>query len=136
MDGDSGNDVYFVNGLGDLITEQPGAGQDMVFSAVSYVLPAGIETLRLTGGAGSEDLSAFGAQPQDAVGSDHIRATANCVLYLKADRTLQRSRAMMSGLATDTRKPGWRLAGRSSGLNHARCSFSQFKSSGSNSFST
>lgn len=52
MDGDSGNDVYFVSGLGDLITEQPGAGQDMVFSAVSYVLPAEIEALRLTGGAG------------------------------------------------------------------------------------
>lgn len=52
MDGDSGNDVYFVNGLGDLITEQPEAGQDMVFSAVSYVLPAEIEALRLTGGTG------------------------------------------------------------------------------------
>ena len=52
MDGDSGNDVYYVDGLGDLITEQPGAGQDMVFSAVSYVLPAEIEALRLTGGAG------------------------------------------------------------------------------------
>src|SRR3954468_22758445 len=34
-----------------------------------------------------QDLSALGAQPQDAVGSDHIRATAHCVLYLKADRT-------------------------------------------------
>jgi Ca2+-binding RTX toxin-like protein len=52
MDGGSGNDIYYVDGLGDLITEQSGAGQDMVFSAVSYVLPAEIETLRLTGGAG------------------------------------------------------------------------------------
>ena len=52
MDGDSGNDVYYVDGLGDLITEQSGAGQDMVFSAVSYVLPAEVETLRLTGSAG------------------------------------------------------------------------------------
>jgi Ca2+-binding RTX toxin-like protein len=51
MDGDVGNDVYFVSGLGDLITEQPGSGQDAVFSAVSYVLPAEIETLRLSGGA-------------------------------------------------------------------------------------
>jgi Ca2+-binding RTX toxin-like protein len=52
MDGDSGNGVYYVDGLGDLITEQSGAGQDTVFSAVSYVVPAEVETLRLTGGAG------------------------------------------------------------------------------------
>ena len=51
MDGDGGNDLYYVDSLGDLITEQSGAGQDTVFSAVSYVLPAEIETLRLTGGA-------------------------------------------------------------------------------------
>jgi len=52
MDGGGGNDVYYVDSLGDLITEQSGAGQDMVFSAVSYVLPAEVETLRLTGGGG------------------------------------------------------------------------------------
>ena len=52
MDGSSGNDVYYVDGLGDLITEQAGAGQDTVFSAVSYVLPAEVEILRLTGTAG------------------------------------------------------------------------------------
>ena len=28
MDGGSGNDIYYVDGLSDLITEQPGAGQD------------------------------------------------------------------------------------------------------------
>ena len=67
MDGDSGNDIYYVDSLGDLITEQSGAGQDTVFSAVSYVLPAEVETLRLTGGAGIDGAGNAWPTPSSAM---------------------------------------------------------------------
>jgi Ca2+-binding RTX toxin-like protein len=44
-----GNDVYVVTHTGDGIQEDPGAGQDVVYSSVSFTVPANVETLVLTG---------------------------------------------------------------------------------------
>lgn len=47
--GGAGNDTYLVDHLGDVATEEAGAGIDQVLSAVSYQLGANIENLTLTG---------------------------------------------------------------------------------------
>lgn len=53
MNGGAGNDTYYVDGLGDQITEAAGGGVDNVIVSTSYVLGAGvdIESMRLTTGA-------------------------------------------------------------------------------------
>jgi len=49
MIGGSGNDNYVVNSVLDVVTEAAGQGDDRVSASVSYVLPANIENLTLTG---------------------------------------------------------------------------------------
>src|SRR5262249_15385645 len=51
------NDVYVVDDGGDGVVENPGEGNDAVFSTVHYVLPAEVETLVLQGSA---DLQGYG----------------------------------------------------------------------------
>ncbi|WP_280939903.1 MULTISPECIES: putative Ig domain-containing protein [Hyphomicrobiales] len=56
MNGGSGNDTYYVNDLGDVVSEDDGSGGDaggfdVVFSSVDMTLSAGIENLSLTGAA-------------------------------------------------------------------------------------
>jgi Ca2+-binding RTX toxin-like protein len=51
MAGGQGNDNYYVNNAGDTITESTNQGVDVIYSAVSYTLPANVETVVLTGSA-------------------------------------------------------------------------------------
>jgi Ca2+-binding RTX toxin-like protein len=51
MFGGAGDDSYYVDVSGDVITENPGAGTDTVFSAVTVTLGANLENLTLTGTA-------------------------------------------------------------------------------------
>jgi Ca2+-binding RTX toxin-like protein len=55
--GGSGNDVYFVDNIGDQVNENAGAGLDTIYSTTHFRLPANVETLVLQGGA---DLQAYG----------------------------------------------------------------------------
>jgi Ca2+-binding RTX toxin-like protein len=51
MAGGLGNDVYVVDNVGDVVTEDFNAGTDSVHSSVTYALGANIENLTLTGSA-------------------------------------------------------------------------------------
>ena len=53
MRGGAGNDTYRVDASGDGVTEDPGAGTDLVISAVTFTLGANLENLTLTTGAGN-----------------------------------------------------------------------------------
>jgi trimeric autotransporter adhesin len=57
MQGGDGNDTYFVDNIGDAVTESAGQGNDAVFSSINFALSANVETLVLQGGA---DLQGFG----------------------------------------------------------------------------
>ena len=49
MLGGAGNDVYFVDNVGDLVFENLNEGTDAVFSTIDYTLTANVETLVLQG---------------------------------------------------------------------------------------
>ena len=49
MLGGAGNDVYFVDNIGDLVLENLNEGTDAVFSTIDYTLTANVETLVLQG---------------------------------------------------------------------------------------
>ncbi|MDM0010118.1 calcium-binding protein [Variovorax sp. J22G73] len=51
MVGGAGNDTYVVDNIGDVVTENGGAGTDLVQSSVTYAISANIEALMLTGTA-------------------------------------------------------------------------------------
>ena len=51
MSGGTGNDIYIVDDLGDVVSENVGAGIDKVISSVSFTLSSDVENLTLTGGA-------------------------------------------------------------------------------------
>jgi len=51
MFGGAGNDVYIVDNVGDIVTENPGEGTDTVRASVSHTLTANVENLLLTGSA-------------------------------------------------------------------------------------
>ena len=48
-----GNDTYYVNNVGDTITELPNQGWDTVYSSISYTLPVNVEALVLQESAGN-----------------------------------------------------------------------------------
>ncbi len=52
MTGCSGNDTYIVDNAGDVVTEDPGEGVDLVKSTVNVTLPDNVENLLLLGTAG------------------------------------------------------------------------------------
>jgi Ca2+-binding RTX toxin-like protein len=47
--GGAGNDTYVVDNAADVVTEAPASGTDVVQASISYVLPADVENLALTG---------------------------------------------------------------------------------------
>ncbi len=49
MSGGLGNDTYYMDNIGDKITENTNAGTDKVFSTLSYALGLNLENLELTG---------------------------------------------------------------------------------------
>ncbi len=50
MAGGAGNDRYYVDNSGDVVTEQPNAGHDIVFTTLAdYTLPANVENLGFAG---------------------------------------------------------------------------------------
>jgi Ca2+-binding RTX toxin-like protein len=51
MSGGTGNDTYIVDNVGDTVSEAAGAGTDIVFSSIDWVLSANVENLALTGSA-------------------------------------------------------------------------------------
>lgn len=51
MAGGAGNDTYYVDNVGDTITEAVNSGTDSVFSSVNYTLAAYVDNLTLTGTA-------------------------------------------------------------------------------------
>jgi endoglucanase len=57
MFGGAGNDVYYVDNAGDAAVENPGEGNDAVFSSAHFRLGANVETLVLQGSA---DLQGYG----------------------------------------------------------------------------
>ncbi len=57
MYGGAGNDTYYVDNLGDVVSETGGSGVDLVYSSVSFTLGDGLENLTLTG---SIDINGIG----------------------------------------------------------------------------
>ena len=51
MAGGAGDDTYYVDNVGDTVTENASEGTDVVYSSVSFTLGANVEKLVLTGGA-------------------------------------------------------------------------------------
>jgi Ca2+-binding RTX toxin-like protein/predicted glycoside hydrolase/deacetylase ChbG (UPF0249 family) len=49
--GGAGNDIYVVDNVGDVVTENPNEGTDTVQTSVSYTLSTNVENLQLTGTA-------------------------------------------------------------------------------------
>ena len=49
MIGGTGNDTYVVDDLGDIVMENSGEGIDTIESSISYILPANVDNLILTG---------------------------------------------------------------------------------------
>ena len=51
LSGGDGDDIYVVDQAGDLVSEQPGAGSDLVKASITWTLAAHVENLLLTGSA-------------------------------------------------------------------------------------
>jgi endoglucanase len=64
MFGGAGNDTYFVDNAGDAVIENPGEGNDAVFSTAHLRLGANVETLVLQGSA---DLQGYGNSLANAI---------------------------------------------------------------------
>jgi Ca2+-binding RTX toxin-like protein len=58
MQGGLGHDLYFVDGVGDTVIENPGEGGDRILTSVDYRLPANVERLGTFGTA--PDLQLYG----------------------------------------------------------------------------
>ena len=64
MVGGAGNDAYFVDDAGDAVFENPGEGNDTVFSTAHFRLTANVENLVLQGSA---DLQGYGNDLSNAI---------------------------------------------------------------------
>ena len=49
MSGGVGNDLYYVDNAGDVVTEGASAGTDSIYSSITYALTTNVENLTLTG---------------------------------------------------------------------------------------
>lgn len=84
--GGPGNDLYFIDSAEDAVLEQPGEGTDQIRSAVSTVLPVGVENLTLTG---TRNISG-GGNPADNVlvgnsGTNSLEGDAGTDVLLGGD---------------------------------------------------
>jgi Ca2+-binding RTX toxin-like protein len=67
LTGGTGDDVYEIHNIADIITENPGSGTDTVWTDVSYTLAANVENMYLvgsingTGNAGDNTIVSYGA---------------------------------------------------------------------------
>src|SRR5207245_7687846 len=64
MIGGAGNDIYFVDSTSDLVIENAGQGNDIVYASVDYTLPANVESIVLQG---SGNTNAFGNSQNNAL---------------------------------------------------------------------
>ncbi len=64
LQGGQGNDVYFVDNVGDRVTEGENAGRDLVVSSIDYTLGDNLENLTLTG---EEDLIGVGNDEDNSI---------------------------------------------------------------------
>jgi Ca2+-binding RTX toxin-like protein len=71
MRGETGDDRYGVNDVGDLVIENPGEGLDTVTSSISYILPANVERLILLAGFGAINGTA-NDEGNTLIGNDEI----------------------------------------------------------------
>jgi serralysin len=76
MIGGTGNDVYYVDNVGDVVTENAGEGTDTVYASVSYALTAGSEIEFLRANAGATGLTLTG----NALNNTIIGGTGNDTL--------------------------------------------------------
>jgi len=53
LEGGAGNDSYYVDGAGDVVVENAGAGIDWVYSTIDYTLTTNVEKLTLIDGSGN-----------------------------------------------------------------------------------
>jgi Ca2+-binding RTX toxin-like protein len=60
MTGGIGNDYYYVDDTGDIVTENAGAGSDLVFTTIDYVLPDYVERLAATDASSTYALTLVG----------------------------------------------------------------------------
>jgi len=81
--GGAGNDTYYVDAAADVVTEAANGGWDIVYSSVSYTLPANAEVLVLTGSAA---INATGSAGNDIIVGN---AGANAINGLAGNDILQ-----------------------------------------------
>ncbi len=67
MWGNSGNDVYYVDDLGDVVTESSSQGTDTIYASVNYTLGSSQERLYL---AGTDEVSATGNTKDNRIGGN------------------------------------------------------------------
>jgi Ca2+-binding RTX toxin-like protein len=83
MEGNGGSDAYIVDNVGDIVADGGGSGTDVVFSSISFTMPAGIERLVLTGTAA---LSGTGSNDADLIEGN---SGANLLSGLSGNDTLK-----------------------------------------------
>jgi Ca2+-binding RTX toxin-like protein len=94
--GGPGNDTYYVDNIGDVVTEKAAEGTDTVIASIDYVLPPNVENLTLAEGAGplngvGNDLdNLIVGNSQDNVldgriGADRLQGGAGDDIYLVHD---------------------------------------------------
>src|SRR5262249_21173810 len=67
MIGGASSDSYSVDNAGDVVTENPNEGTDLVFATINYPLPSNVEMLMMLGNA---DLQGFGnSVPNSLIGN-------------------------------------------------------------------
>jgi Ca2+-binding RTX toxin-like protein len=99
MEGGTGDDTYFVDAVGDVVTEVLNEGIDIVFSSVNWTLETNIENLTLTGttnlnGTGNELGNRLNGNSGNNIlngglGNDIFTGgRGNDILYLGADSNL------------------------------------------------
>ncbi|HEX5361985.1 MAG TPA: calcium-binding protein, partial [Fluviicoccus sp.] len=52
MEGGAGNDQYYVDSTGDVVVENPGEGNDRIYSYVNYTIPVNVENFVMLGQSG------------------------------------------------------------------------------------